>query len=61
MFTVYVGSILTTGLYVQSLSAGGEVVDPLQMRPWGASDGQVVDRYGVHWLIGYEEEPPATI
>jgi PhnB protein len=37
------------------LSAGGQVVDDLQMRPWGASDGQVIDRYGLHWLIGFED------
>jgi PhnB protein len=36
------------------LSAGGRVVDELQARPWGASDGQVVDRHGLHWLIGFE-------
>ncbi len=38
------------------LSEGGRVVDALQKRPWGASDGQVVDRYGLHWLIGFEED-----
>jgi len=32
------------------------VVDDLRMRPWGASDGQVIDRYGLHWLIGFERE-----
>lgn len=36
------------------LADGGRIVDDLQRRPWGASDGQVVDRFGVHWLIGYE-------
>jgi PhnB protein len=36
------------------LREGGQVVDDLQMRPWGASDGQVIDRYGLHWLIGFE-------
>ncbi|MGT2425099.1 VOC family protein [Amnibacterium kyonggiense] len=36
------------------LSAAGEVVDPLQRRAWGAHDGQVRDRFGVTWLIGYE-------
>jgi PhnB protein len=36
------------------LSRGGRVVDDLQVRPWGATDGQVIDRYGVHWLIGFE-------
>ena len=37
------------------LAEGGKVVDELQVRPWGASDGQVIDRYGLHWLIGFEE------
>jgi PhnB protein len=36
------------------LSEGGRVVDDLQQRPWGAFDGQVVDRYGLHWLIGFD-------
>lgn len=36
------------------LSEGGRVVDDLQKRPWGDFDGQVVDRYGLHWLIGFE-------
>lgn len=38
------------------LSEGGRVVDDLQTRPWGASDGQVIDRYGLHWLIGFEAD-----
>jgi PhnB protein len=38
------------------LSDGGTVVDDLQRRPWGASDGQVVDRYGLRWLIGFEDD-----
>jgi PhnB protein len=36
------------------LAADGHVVDPLSPKPWGASDGQVVDRHGLRWLIGYE-------
>ncbi len=35
------------------LSDGGRVVDGLQQRPWGAWDGQVIDRFGVHWLVGF--------
>jgi PhnB protein len=42
--------------WFSGLSAGGRVVDDLQVRPWGASDGQVIDRYGVHWLIGFEDD-----
>ena len=40
--------------WFEALGDGGEVVDALQVRPWGASDGQVIDRYGVQWLIGFE-------
>jgi len=38
------------------LTEGGRVVDDLQVRPHGASDGQVIDRYGLHWLIGFEDK-----
>jgi PhnB protein len=38
------------------LSEDGQVVDDLQQRPWGAYDGQVTDRYGLLWLIGFEED-----
>jgi PhnB protein len=44
----------TLRMWFSRLSEGGRVVDALQTRPWGASDGQVVDRYGLHWLIGFE-------
>jgi PhnB protein len=37
-------------------TGGGRVEDPLAPKPWGACDGQVVDRHGLRWLIGYE--PP---
>jgi PhnB protein len=44
----------TLRAWFSRLSEGGRVVDDLQQRPWGASDGQVIDRYGLHWLIGFE-------
>jgi len=40
--------------WFSGLAAGGTVVEDLQRRPWGASDGQVLDRFGVHWLLGFE-------
>jgi len=46
----------TLRTWFSRLGEGGRVVDDLQTRPWGASDGQVVDRYGLHWLIGYEAD-----
>lgn len=42
--------------WFEKLADGGTVVDPLAPKPWGAADGQVIDRYGLHWLIGYEPE-----
>ena len=42
--------------WFSGLSEGGRGVTDLQPRPWGASDGQVVDRFGLHWLIGFEDD-----
>ncbi|MBC7290204.1 MAG: VOC family protein [Actinotalea sp.] len=42
--------------WFSGLSEGGRIVDELRTRPWGATDGQVVDRYGLRWLIGFEGE-----
>ena len=42
--------------WFSQLSEGGLVVDDLTVREWGATDGQVIDRYGVHWLIGFEAD-----
>ncbi len=36
------------------LAESGTVIDPLEPKPWGATDGQVLDRYGLRWLVGYE-------
>ncbi len=44
----------TLRTWFSALSDGGRVVDDLQVRPWGATDGRVVDRYGLPWLIGFE-------
>lgn len=40
--------------WFDQLADGGTVLDPLAPKPWGASDGQAVDRYGLRWLVGYE-------
>lgn len=42
-------------VWFDALAQGGTIRDALQERPWGAWDGQVVDRFGVCWLIGFEE------
>lgn len=38
-----------------ALGEGGTITDGLKKRPWGDYDGQVTDRYGIRWLIGYQE------
>lgn len=43
--------------WFDQLAEGGTVLDPLAPKPWGAVDGQVVDRHGLRWLIGYEPAP----
>lgn len=45
----------TLQTWFDRLCEGGTDVDPLQQRPWGAHDGQVTDRYGLRWLVGYED------
>ena len=37
-----------------ALAGGGEVIDPLGAKPWGDHDGQVRDRFGLTWLVGYQ-------
>ena len=41
--------------WFDALAEGGTIRDELQARPWNAWDGQVVDRFGVCWLIGFED------
>ena len=44
----------TLTAWFDALSQDGIVLDALQKRPWGAYDGQVIDQFGIRWLIGYE-------
>lgn len=46
----------TSTQWFAQLAVDGEVLDELQKREWGASDGQLIDRYGVRWLIGFEHD-----
>jgi PhnB protein len=47
-------SALELQAWFDALAEGGTVRESLERRSWGASDGQVIDRYGVHWLVGFE-------
>lgn len=37
--------------YWEGLSAGGNVLAPLEPAPWGDTFGMCVDRFGVTWLV----------
>ena len=37
------------------LSAGGNVIMPLEKTFWGAYFGMLVDKFGVHWMVNYDE------
>jgi PhnB protein len=50
----------TLARWFDALAHDGTVLDPLQERAWGASDGQVRDRYGLHWLVGFEHGPTVS-
>lgn len=42
--------------WFDKLAQDGHVVDELRERSWGATDGQVIDPYGLRWLVGYEPD-----
>jgi PhnB protein len=44
----------TLRTWFRRLAEGGRVVRELEEQAWGASDGEVVDRFGVWWLLGFE-------
>ena len=37
-----------------ALSEGGQVQMPLMNTFWGSYFGTVVDRFGIHWMVGYD-------
>lgn len=37
------------------LSDGGKITMPLDKMFWGAYFGMLVDRFGIHWMINYDE------
>jgi len=39
-----------------SLSAGGQVTDPLATQFWGATFGGLTDKFGMNWMLNYEKD-----
>lgn len=40
--------------YYQQLSDGGEATHPIHLSFWGALFGDLVDKYGNHWLLHFD-------
>ncbi len=39
------------------LSAGGNVIMPMQKTFWGAYFGMFVDKFKIHWMVNFDETP----
>ena len=39
------------------LSEGGVIKMPLQDTFWGAYFGMFIDKFGIHWMINFDEKP----
>lgn len=39
----------------EGLAAGGEITMPLQKTFWEATFGMLTDKFGIHWMVNYQE------
>ncbi len=46
--------------YFAALQEGGQVVTPLEVQMWGDEFGQLVDRFGICWLVNIAQEQAAA-
>lgn len=42
--------------WFDKLADGGNVVWPVRDSEWGSLYGQVVDRYGIQWMLNYDKQ-----
>jgi len=41
--------------FFASLSSDGQVTHPLESAFWGATFGDLIDKYGISWLLSYDK------
>lgn len=41
----------------EGLSAGGNVTMPMDKTFWGAWFGMFIDKFGINWMVNFDEEP----
>ena len=39
------------------LSAGGNIIMPMEKKFWGAYFGMFTDKFGINWMINFDETP----
>lgn len=42
-----------------ALSEGGQITMPLEKAFWGAYFGMATDKFGIQWMVNYDEKPAA--
>lgn len=40
--------------YFTKLSAGGQVIQPIEDMPWGGRFGELIDQFGKHWIFNFQ-------
>jgi len=40
--------------YYSSLSVGGKIIEPLKPQFWGAIFGCLTDKFGIRWMLNYD-------
>ncbi len=53
--TLNCGSEEEIKTYFAKLSSGGQVTYPLKTEFWGATFGQLTDKFGVDWMLNYDK------
>ncbi len=41
----------------KALSEGGKVTTPMQNTFWGAYFGMITDKFGINWMVNFQEQP----
>jgi len=46
--------------YFNGLSAGGQVAMPMNKTFWGDYFGMFTDKFGIQWMVSFNENPPGA-
>jgi PhnB protein len=55
--SVNTGSRKEADRLFNALSAGGNVTMPMNSTFWGAYFGMLTDRFGINWMLNFDEQP----